>query len=371
MSTVNGLSQSLDWRALLRADPVQLFRTWRRDRRGGAQAVLALLDCLGPALRCGLPLGRAVEVTQLCLDEQTLRGTRQVRRLLAERGARGLPMASAWRQAAVGADAAASEALRVVAEVWALCEAVGAPVAEGVDRGAARVRDRIEHSARVEAATAGARTSVRLVTALPLLSPLLLAGAGLDPVAALTAGPAVIASVVAGLLLSVAGHAWCRLLLRRALDPRARGDHRVSDAAVSDTLHLLALAHRAGRPSADALDVVAAAVTTPAVAARLHLVAAALSWGADEREAWARVGPEWAPASRALTLARVAGAAPSEVLDRAARDCDRDRRTALESAAARVGVRMVLPLGLLMLPAFVLTAVVPMLAALLGQVLAP
>jgi hypothetical protein len=106
------------------------------------------------------------------------------------------------------------------------------------------------------------------------------------------------------------------------------------------------------------------------VARDLRQVAAALHWGATEREAWRSVGAAWAPAGRAVVLAQLAGLAPGPLLLRAADDLWASRVEQVDIAAAKVGVRLVAPLGLVLLPAFCLTTVVPLVVALARQLLA-
>jgi pilus assembly protein TadC len=63
---------------------------------------------------------------------------------------------------------------------------------------------------------------------------------------------------------------------------------------------------------------------------------------------------------------------PAGLLRDAAADLRRDALAQVEVATARLSVRLVLPLGLAFLPAFVLTTVVPVVLALAdGLVLAP
>jgi hypothetical protein len=56
-------------------------------------------------------------------------------------------------------------------------------------------------------------------------------------------------------------------------------------------------------------------------------------------------------------------------LTRLADDLRADRSVAAEAAARRAGVLIVLPLGLCFLPAFLLAGLVPVVVALLGDVL--
>ena len=77
----------------------------------------------------------------------------------------------------------------------------------------------------------------------------------------------------------------------------------------------------------------------------------------------------WAPVSRALTLAARAGLPPADLLITGAQDVRRAERHRQELATARLGVRVVLPLGLTFLPAFLATTVIPVVIALTSDVL--
>lgn len=158
--------------------------------------------------------------------------------------------------------------------------------------------------------------------------------------------------------------------------PRGGGDggsagtgQRPSTASeVSSALALLALAYRSGLPTWDVLDAVARGTGGP-VAADLQQVGTALRWGAGESEAWASVGPAWAPAARAVAIAHQAGVPPGPMLLAAADDLRGAELERLEVSAAKVGVRLVAPLGLVLLPAFCLTTVAPLVIALAGDLL--
>ncbi|MGB3859956.1 MAG: pilus assembly protein, partial [Ornithinimicrobium sp.] len=68
-------------------------------------------------------------------------------------------------------------------------------------------------------------------------------------------------------------------------------------------------------------------------------------------------------------LAARGGVPPSELLSAAASDLRRDAVARVELQTAQLAVRLVLPLGLAFLPAFVLTTVVPVVIALATSVL--
>ena len=102
--------------------------------------------------------------------------------------------------------------------------------------------------------------------------------------------------------------------------------------------------------------------------AELSVVAAALRWGVPEDEAWRVVDPRWSRTALALRLAQNAGVAPSSVLLSGAEDLRSARLAALGPVSARIGVRLVVPLGVAFLPAFVLTTVVPVILSLAKRV---
>lgn len=170
---------------------------------------------------------------------------------------------------------------------------------------------------------------------------------------------------------SIASEPEARSLAQRSLrllSRRRRAGVNTANQDVTESLVLLALGYRSGLSTPDVLEAVAA--HAPGAAARdLRQVAAALRWGASESEAWGSVSKAWAPAARAVALAHSAGVPPGPLLLRAADDLGLSQLERLEVEAAKVSVRLVLPLGLVLLPAFVLTTVVPIVAALARQVL--
>ncbi len=134
---------------------------------------------------------------------------------------------------------------------------------------------------------------------------------------------------------------------------------------VSACLELLALALDSGCGVTEAVDLVARG-TPGAAGAELATVAAAVHWGLPWAQAWSLASPGWAPARMALALAHEVGVGPAGPVARAATDLRKRHAQELELAAARLGVRIVLPLGLAYLPAFVLLAVVPLVVVLAG-----
>lgn len=132
-----------------------------------------------------------------------------------------------------------------------------------------------------------------------------------------------------------------------------------SPMVVAHAMDLLALALAGGAPTVAALEAVSAA-TGPGVREPLARVAAAMRWGVDGDGAWAGASSAWRPAAGAFALAARAGAPPSTLLRRAADDLRVGESERIAVAGAKAGVRIVLPLGLCFLPAFVLLTVVPL-----------
>lgn len=133
---------------------------------------------------------------------------------------------------------------------------------------------------------------------------------------------------------------------------------------------LLAAALRTGAPTGRAVEAVATALAGP-LGLRLARVGRALRLGATADEAWAYLGPV-AGAERLIRAAvrsSDSGAALAGALTRLADDLRAGRGAAAQARARRAGVLIVLPLGLCFLPAFVLAGLLPVIVAILGDVL--
>lgn len=181
---------------------------------------------------------------------------------------------------------------------------------------------------------------------------------------------------VAALLLVAAACLWPVALRSPAHDRHAehaagQGDGGparapVTTREVADATVLLAVALRSGRGLVDAVEE-AARVVSPGARDDLVRVAAALRWGRSMREAWGYARPVWRRTAQAFVVSDESGAASAEVLlEVAAAQRDEEARR-LEAAGERAGVMLVLPLGLCFLPAFVATAVVPLVAVLVDR----
>jgi pilus assembly protein TadC len=159
-------------------------------------------------------------------------------------------------------------------------------------------------------------------------------------------------------------------VLRRRLAVDARGIRRRAVADLPLCADLLAAALRAGAPVDRAAAAVADALGGP-LGERLDRTARSLRLGAEPAEAWAQVAD--VPGASRLVAAAVrsstSGGALAGALTRLSDDLRGDRAVAAEAAARRAGVLIVLPLGLCFLPAFLLAGLVPVVVAVLGDVL--
>ncbi|WBB73280.1 type II secretion system F family protein [Micromonospora sp. WMMD1128] len=190
-------------------------------------------------------------------------------------------------------------------------------------------------------------------------------GAGLAGVAV-----AVVVGGWAGLVAGPLAGVVADRLLRR-IEPRAVRDRRLRETAdLPLAADLLAAALRAGAPVDRSALAVAEALGGP-LADRLGRVGRTLGLGGTAIEAWEHLRP--VPGAGSLVAAAVrssnSGAALAGALTRLADDLRAERSTAAEATARRAGVLIVLPLGLCFLPAFILAGLVPVIVAVLGDVL--
>ncbi|GAA1914003.1 hypothetical protein GCM10009737_14150 [Nocardioides lentus] len=180
-------------------------------------------------------------------------------------------------------------------------------------------------------------------------------------------------AVVPGALAPVAALAVAAVVWTVASRAEPSGARRAREAARRDLaalVDLLAGALVAGAPPGMAVQVVAEALPGPA-ADRLAAVRLRLDLGVDPAQVWSDLAddPVLAPLGRTLARAHASGASVADGVSRLAEDLDRQARAEIEDRARAVGVRAALPLGVCLLPAFLLLGVVPMVAGLVGGLL--
>ncbi|GAA5113317.1 hypothetical protein GCM10023339_17480 [Alloalcanivorax gelatiniphagus] len=167
--------------------------------------------------------------------------------------------------------------------------------------------------------------------------------------------------VGAGVVAATVAHR----LLAGAETPSARRDREEVERTLPHLVDLFASTLRSGADPVAGLDRVCAALPGPA-ADRLLPVVERSRWGAAGVEAWSAVADDeaLAPLSRAMVRSQVSGASVVQAVERLADELRRDSLARAEDAARRVGVSAAIPLGLCLLPAFMLLGVVPTVASL-------
>lgn len=157
----------------------------------------------------------------------------------------------------------------------------------------------------------------------------------------------------------------------QAPGPLPRRGPQTADAGVDDAallLELLAAALDAGLSVPRSLELVAG-VCRPRLRDGLRVVVAGLAMGASWQHSWHRVRhhPDLAALYLALSFTALTGAPSSSLLFAQADQLRRDARRAAEQRAGILAVKLVVPLGLCSLPAFICLGVVPVVVAMLSQ----
>ncbi|MFK0039555.1 type II secretion system F family protein [Paenarthrobacter sp. NPDC090517] len=145
-------------------------------------------------------------------------------------------------------------------------------------------------------------------------------------------------------------------------DPAADG---LRDTAMM--LELVASMLDAGAGIGRSLELIAKCASPP-IRQSLRPVVAALTLGADWETAWRTPTthvPEVARLKDALAFAALTGAPSASILYAQAARERREQFRAAEKRAAALGVKLVVPLGLCSLPAFICLGIVPVLIAMI------
>lgn len=234
----------------------------------------------------------------------------------------GMPLASAIE--------AEGGAWRDLAAAWEIATTVGAPLAEVLRMIAETLRDTAAAADDVRIALAEPAGTARLLLLMPLAGLLLGFALGFDTVSVMVGNPVGTACVVMGLLLMLAARVWTGRLLEKA------------------------------RP----------APGTPGMQA--ELVAVALAGGASVDRALRLVADS--PASvhggreridTVLDLSRSAGVPAGELLRASAAQDRHAARIEGRLRAAALSTKLLIPLGVCTLPAFMLLGVAPLLLSVL------
>lgn len=180
---------------------------------------------------------------------------------------------------------------------------------------------------------------------------------------AVALGAAVLLGGVVGLVVAGAAGAVCWRVTGRMEPPAARRRRERLVAAVPHVVDLMAACLSAGLSPDAAVEQIAEAVEPP-VRDELAALSSRLRLGVDPVTVWSDLArhPQLGGLGRSVARAVDSGASVADAMQRLADDLRRIARADVETRARAVGVKAAVPLGVCLLPAFVLVGVVPLVA---------
>lgn len=159
--------------------------------------------------------------------------------------------------------------------------------------------------------------------------------------------------------------AW--VVLARSEPSAVRREREAAARELPHVVDLFSCALRAGASPQAALAAVVTACPGP-TATRLGGALSRLRMGVDPAHVWNGLVDDDVLASLGRTLARAetSGSSVAAAVERLADDLERSSLSEVEDRARAVGVKAAVPLGLCLLPAFLLIGIVPTVAGLLS-----
>lgn len=259
-------------------------------------------------------------------------------RAAALAGGRGDSIADAVAAEALALGGQAGDAWLGLAAAWDVATQAGAPLAACLRQLAASFRALGQVHRDLSVALAGPAATAKMVMALPLVGILFGSLLGFNTLQTLFLTVPGLICLAAGSLLMLAGARWNGRLVRSA---------RAGDPAPGLVLDLTAIGMNGGGSVQSARTLVR--TTTE-------------RYGLGGAESEATV-------TQVLTLSSRAGVPAAELLRSEADQLRRDARSAGERRAATLAVTLMIPLGVCVLPAFMLVGVVPLLLTVLSSTL--
>ena len=227
-------------------------------------------------------------------------------------------------------------AWRGLAVAWAVATDAGAPLAPTLRHFAESLRDLAEAQRQVSVALAAPVATARLVMALPAVGVLFGIALGFNTVSTLFSTLPGWGCLAAGAALLYAGWRWNRRLVRAA---------RPADTTPGLEFDLIAIAVSGGGSLDGARSSVSASI--------------------------ARFSPgvtiDQAAVDDVLDLSTRAGVPAAELLRSEALERRRAARASAQEGAQRLSVRLMIPLGVCVLPAFMVLGVLPLLISVLSS----
>jgi tight adherence protein B len=222
--------------------------------------------------------------------------------------------------------------------IWSLVSQSGGSIAEVMQNLSDSFKSADRHVREIELAFAGPKSTARLGNLLPLVALGLAQCFGLNAFAAILAKPLAFISVALGVILMILGRFWTKSILQKA---------RISQVDPGLFIDSVRFGLGGGLPFARALEQSVAEFEN-------RLPAAIASDVKDELGALAE-------------LNRERGASLSALLESAAQVKREVQRHTEATAVAKLSIKLMIPLGLLTLPAFILCAIAPMAISLLSS----
>ncbi len=248
-------------------------------------------------------------------------------------GARDVAVGDAIAEAVAGLDRLEGGAWRGLAAAWDVASLAGSPLAPSLRHYSRSLRDLAQTQREVRVALAGPIATARMVMALPAVGVLFGMAIGFNTLATLFGTPIGWACLAVGSSLIAVAVRWNRSLIARA---------RPGNASPGIGCDLMAIAVSGGCSLGRAREVV------DEVATRCRLPAMD---GVDE----------------VLELSRSAGVPAAELLHSEAEEQRRAATARAQEGAAALSVTLMLPLGLCILPAFMVLGVFPLLATVISS----
>jgi tight adherence protein B len=280
---------------------------------------------------------RLLPLKNLTSSQQPMMAASAVRQVVALVGA-GLPANQAKNMTQEKILQFSSQQAQQFDFIWGLAVQIGGPITLTLER-LAEVFDRQQKNlSEIQLAFAGPQATARLVSWLPLAALALAQLVGMNPLGAVTGSAAGLVSVLLGLGLLAVGQRWSKRLLSKAnstaLDPGA-----FIDAVL--------VGLQGGLP-----------LRKSELAAKEHFKVVFQQEVSEKDLALIKSVAE---------LARDSGAALTKILAAEADRLREQERYQTSEQIARLGIRLMIPLGVAVLPAFILIAIVPIAISLLSN----
>jgi tight adherence protein B len=244
----------------------------------------------------------------------------------------GLPGATARAELEVPISAMPAGQREQFEAIWGLATRLGGSAAASIESLGSSFLAQAKHSREVELAFAGPKATAKLVSVLPILGLVLAQLLGMNPGKAIFTNPIGFVSVALGGILMILGRVWAKAILLKAKPGE------VDPGLFFDAIQI---GLSAGLPLSQSTSEASAALPSPG-------------------EGLERV-------EHLAELTRRSGASISHLVRSAAHEARDAKRFQESEAIAKLSVRLMIPLGVVVLPAFVLTTIAPIAISLLSN----